>query len=254
MNTNCQDARGFTLIELLVVISVIALLVSVLMPSLTGARENAKSAACLVNLRNLGSGMAMYLSEHDGRFWPSRDGKDHNDKYIYFWGSINPTTRLTDTSTSAFMPFIGHNLGFLACPSMPWGSYISQPIDDDPRGPNTTYGYNYFFLAPFEAKTRLVTTIRDTSRLFVFNDSGMQWNPTTFINSTLLNLRGSGSFGSFTYQWPTTHFRHKDRTNSLCADGHAENYGLEGATMEDPVRKLGWVGPKNIPHYAQQVR
>ncbi len=58
---------GFTLVELLVVISIIALLVSILMPALGKARDQAKAVKCLSHLRGLGSGFAVYASENDGR-------------------------------------------------------------------------------------------------------------------------------------------------------------------------------------------
>lgn len=64
--------QGFTLVELLVVVSIIALLISILLPSLRSARETAKGAHCLANLRRLGSSAAIYLAENEGRFFPFR--------------------------------------------------------------------------------------------------------------------------------------------------------------------------------------
>jgi len=61
-----QARRGFTLIELLVVIAIIALLVSILMPSLAKAKEIAKSAACVSNLRNMFPGLQMYMNDNNG--------------------------------------------------------------------------------------------------------------------------------------------------------------------------------------------
>src|SRR6185295_771076 len=59
--------RGFTLIELLVVIAVIALLISLLLPALSGAREAGRSALCLSNLRQNGIACRQYADENKGR-------------------------------------------------------------------------------------------------------------------------------------------------------------------------------------------
>lgn len=58
--------RGFTLIELLVVVAIIALLMAILLPSLSKAREQAKSVACQANLHSLGQAFGNYLSEAGG--------------------------------------------------------------------------------------------------------------------------------------------------------------------------------------------
>ena len=65
---HCEHFRAFTLVELLVVISVIALLVSILLPGLRKARSQAKRIACQANLRQIAVAWDEYLGANKGRF------------------------------------------------------------------------------------------------------------------------------------------------------------------------------------------
>ena len=62
-----MKTRAFTLIELLVVISVIAVLMAVLMPSLRLAKQQAASGRCLSNTKNLALGWYMHMQDNDGK-------------------------------------------------------------------------------------------------------------------------------------------------------------------------------------------
>lgn len=65
-------SRGFTLIELLVVISIISLLISILMPSLSRARGQAKSVHCLARLKEFGNALAAYDNMSGGALPPAQ--------------------------------------------------------------------------------------------------------------------------------------------------------------------------------------
>ena len=66
---NPSSRFGFTLVELLVVVSIIALLIAILLPSLRNAREQAKCVVCKSNLRGIGQAFTMY-AESNLNFWP----------------------------------------------------------------------------------------------------------------------------------------------------------------------------------------
>ena len=64
-------APGFTLIEVLVVVAILALLITILLPSLKRARDQAKISACLANLHDLGTAQLMYAQTNRDWFVPT---------------------------------------------------------------------------------------------------------------------------------------------------------------------------------------
>lgn len=76
MRVNRDRRRaGFTLVELLVVIGIIGLLISILMPALSKARQAAWAATCQSNMRQIGMGFSIYANENSGQIPdPGNDG------------------------------------------------------------------------------------------------------------------------------------------------------------------------------------
>src|SRR5436305_2601500 len=81
-----KTRRGFTLIELLVVIAIIAILAAILFPVFAQARDKARQAGCLSNLKQLALGYHMYAQDFDEKFPINRfDGRGPNYPLSYTW-------------------------------------------------------------------------------------------------------------------------------------------------------------------------
>ena len=115
---------GFTLVELLVVIGIIALLISILLPSLNQAREKALTVNCAANLRSMGQTVHMFANDNDLRV----PAAQNNARSAFPWFPSN-------ISYEDFRPMVstyGYNANVMVCPSVAFRDLEVgvQPFDD----------------------------------------------------------------------------------------------------------------------------
>lgn len=143
--------NAFTLIELLVVISIIALLISILLPALGSARKAAKDLQCLSNLRQLGVSLATYSTEFDG-YLPAQNTADYSYDSSIRWftwfvaldktGILESGERIKDAGQSA-----------LVCPLDEEVTFSSEWI-------YTSYGTSGYTMPALDANGK-VTNVRE---------------------------------------------------------------------------------------------
>jgi prepilin-type N-terminal cleavage/methylation domain-containing protein/prepilin-type processing-associated H-X9-DG protein len=113
------NRRAFTLIELLVVIAIIAILAAILFPVFAQARESARKASCLSNLRQFATATLMYVQDYDELFPQSAYSMD---AAILIPG----TGQRVFTVYDATMPYM-KNIEILVCPSQRPGIDFAGP-------------------------------------------------------------------------------------------------------------------------------
>jgi len=130
--------KGFTLIELLVVIAIIALLAALLLPALRSARETAKNASCINNVRQIGVALLSFTDDHDDWFpygWPAGSGyAGWSAVTSFYWNrQIADYVGGLDNLTAAQLFY---------CPANPWKTPKMTLRANTPL----TYGFNSIIL------------------------------------------------------------------------------------------------------------
>jgi prepilin-type N-terminal cleavage/methylation domain-containing protein/prepilin-type processing-associated H-X9-DG protein len=223
--------KGFTLIELLVVVAIISLLAAILFPVFARARENARRASCMSNLKQIGLGFLMYTQDYDEHM-PSAflDGASGEFKYPNGKGSTS-----VNSWYFAVYPYF-KNWQLLNCPS------VSDVLKYDGGYKITTFPYSYNYVKPTVSITGFdpgvdlgkpdtagasLASITNTVGTIAVVEGSAAY--TQFYRGTLpteADLQYSGSCldnhgaEQYTYCLRTRHF---DQINTLFVDGHVKS-------------------------------
>jgi len=198
--------RGFTLVELLVVIAIIALLIGLLLPTVSGARERARSVACLSNLRQLAIAAHAYAAQHRGSYPPARWGADSWDFSIIAGKAVPGLLWRGQT-----------DMRIQQCPSF---DGRSNTLFD----PFTGYNYNTSYIGHGQGETieapAKVTQVRQPARTALFGDGQFYNGANKFMRAPFPH---EGDQSTTTRAAGTQGFRHRAATNVAFCDGHAES-------------------------------
>ena len=241
------------------VIGIIALLIGILLPVLSKAREAANTLVCATHLREIGMASFTYAADNKGKL-PIPIGGGANGNLTYsailmkpdnsFWGQM-------DFGKGTLSPFLqSARLAerLFSCPSDSdprWGSF--QPVTADPfvpltPSPATTRNFSYAFNAKLDGDIVLsdysgikISEIRRPSEKFLVHEAFMPSNAN--VIAVIYNVDNIPSTILLS-------FRHGGKSNQCFADGHVELFDpsiLRDNTVTDPYKSrafLRYILPK----------
>ena len=229
--------RGFTLIELLVVVAIIALLISILLPSLSKARDTARTVKCQANQKQFINATNMYADSNEQEYVP----------IIYKWGTAN-FDRVEWYENATYRAMLGGSLGTvnarnemgghwgdgLFCPNLPeqfrtnrgrvyaWQWYFGNPSTIGPVYGFQPYGSMWYPLGPRVKRSK----VYQPAMKFQFADSS-DWHipdPNKGNYATKWDIFGEARAGAEGGDNGVLTYRHQDGTGAVLSffDGHNE--------------------------------
>ncbi|QNN22321.1 DUF1559 domain-containing protein [Planctomycetales bacterium ZRK34] len=240
--------KAFTLIELLVVVSIIALLIAILLPSLSKAREVAKNAVCMTHQRQLGLALTMYANSYRDRMFPYyKDPDTTNLIRSHFWMTVLepfyldkkvmlcPSApvdyeRQWSYSTDTPLPYSGWGTFEVA-----WGKpEPATPTKSFLPGYDGSFTWNAWMHGGRNYSIGANNAEDDRRHYKQFSavkhaDSTPLWTDGTWVDMWFRNQPGAVS-------WPPTRLTGTDGTGRICIDRH--QYAINAVFADGGARRV----------------
>jgi len=214
-----MQRRAFTLIELLVVIAIIALLMAILMPALSRAREQGKRAVCLSHLKSMQLSWSIYADENDGRIVNGNAGEPGGEYSVEncwvkrdFDYDLPYEQKKQAILEGALYPYV-NNIKSYHCPT---GSIAKTELRMFTiMDSMNCIGWSAGQAGPGSKMFKKRANIKDAARRAVFFDDG----------GTGGNTMGGWTVYTTTYRWwDPVPIRHGNGTTWSFADGHVDHF------------------------------
>jgi prepilin-type N-terminal cleavage/methylation domain-containing protein/prepilin-type processing-associated H-X9-DG protein len=244
-----NSRKGFTLIELLVVIAIIAILAAILFPVFAKAREKARQAACMSNMKQIGLAFIQYTSDYDGIIVQAYENDGGSGTPMQWQQRITPY--VSGAKATAWETGVG--VDFMRCPSTPKGDFSWS--SEASMASMYIYAVNYPFVVTYTANgttpilldkvPSTVFTVVDSTWYIIFHPLA-GWTFWTGADTDKDGIKDTSPVGSGLY---TTYMngiapRHSDGANAAFADGHAKwvnkKTWLQAPPTADLYNKTWW--------------
>lgn len=250
-----SDPRAFTLIELLVVISIIAILVGILLPALSAARESARSVQCMSRLRQLMTATLTYTIDHKNELVPEGVlDKSTGTVREWCWAiDFSVTTPAEEAFQYGLLAdYLPGPTVIAGCPSWTTPEQVSSAATLGFEPISVHYGYNGFNLSRpdetvFSWRGYKIDEIEDPVATVAYADSGAESDSGDYVrysthviapDVTQDPLHAAGRIS----QGNVVHGRHGNRANTAWLDGHVSTERVTLYNSQTQFEKDNFLG------------